>query len=103
MKELKISKTEKYVREHSDGCTLAPDFGFRSCCVNHDVAYSNIDSRTTPFHGNFKARRDADYALKNCIKNEIKGKSIFKKPLPYIYFGFVRAFGWLFYNYKNNS
>lgn len=103
MEKSQHSKKENDVRANSDGCTLAPDFGFRFCCVDHDVSYSNITSDNVSFINNFSTRKDADIKLKNCIKKAVKNKQFWKKPLPYIYYGFVRTFGWLFYNYKNNG
>lgn len=50
--------------------------------------------------GNFKARRKADKRLKACIR----AKGGFKhKVLGPVYFGFVRAFGWAFFNYQSNE
>ena len=45
----------------SDGCTLAPDFNFSTCCFRHDRDY---------WCGGTKAQRvEADRALRACIQS----------------------------------
>lgn len=43
----------------TDGCTLSPDLNFAHCCEAHDRIYWR--------GGSCESRRDADYALKQCI------------------------------------
>ncbi len=65
-----------------DGCTMSPDFTFKSCSDTHDVDYMNCTI----------TRLEADQRLRaciawNCCKNDLPGI------LPAIYYYGVRLFG----------
>lgn len=65
--------------EHTDGCTIVPDFDFRGCCVTHDICYET--------GGSSRDRLRCDLDLRNCIAD--RGHPL----LAQIYFAGVRAFG----------
>ena len=62
----------------SDGCSLAPDFEFRECCVGHDYHYWK--------GGTEQARLDADLEFQRCISNE-------SPRLSHVYYAAVRVGG----------
>lgn len=69
------------MRFKPDGCTIAPDFNFRSCCDQHDMHYRlQVASRS-----------EADRELRDCIIAH--GHPI----LGWAYWLAVRLFGWLFW------
>jgi len=75
----------------ADGVFTAPNsiFGVKinSCCITHDAAYRK---------GGTKAdRKKADICF---LKDMIK-RGVFK-PIAYIYYFAVRAYGWLCWNKK---
>ncbi len=71
-----------------DGCTMSPDFNFGSdCCGEHDYHYQD---RTI-------TRAEADRRLRACMQK--KGYVV----LPWIYWGFVRAFGGFHWRDKQNE
>lgn len=69
-------------------CTGAPEFKFKACCDQHDIAYS--------LGGGEAERAFSDYKFLECM--------IAKRPviLAFIYFFTVRVFGWIFYRYNSN-
>jgi len=70
---------EPIFEQTTDGCTLAPDFNFSSCCRAHDAAYWR--------GGSCEDRRRADAELHSCIKE--KGHPV----LAGLYYLTVRATG----------
>lgn len=75
-----------FVREmlKPGGCTLVPDFGFRSCCDQHDRDYTE----------QVLTRLEADKRLRDCIR--AAGNPV----LAEIYFAGVRVFGGVFWRHK---
>ena len=69
-----------------DQCSFAPDLDIGSCCARHDIAYQ---AGGNEFH-----RYVADIRFRNCIRAE--GRPV----VAAIYYRGVRAFGWLFFNYR---
>lgn len=68
-------------RVKPNGCTLAPDHNFRSCCDAHDEAYTLQKV----------SRLEADMQLRDCITaagHPLKAQ---------VYYAGVRAFGWVFW------
>ncbi|MGN7610978.1 hypothetical protein ACQZV8_02725 [Magnetococcales bacterium HHB-1] len=48
--------------KHSDGCSMFPDYRWKSCCVAHDRSY---------YYGGTKAQRlKADQELKQCVQEK---------------------------------
>ena len=70
----------------SDGCSGAPDFDFRQCCVEHDYYYRNPVERTGV------SRSAADAKLRRCIA--ARGRPV----LSWAYWVSVRALGWIPWN-----
>lgn len=71
------------LRGKTDGCTLSPDFDFKTCCDWHDIRYRENPERIS--------RADADAKLRRCIRR--KGYLV----LPWLYWGAVRLFGGAFW------
>ncbi len=75
----------------NDGCSNAPDFNFKECCVEHDFYYRNDEGITGV------SRSEADKRLRKCMQKK------WKLPLmPWIYWGAVRVSGWWPWN-KNQK
>ena len=64
-----------------DGCTLVPDFDFRSCCDQHDVEYRL----------QVVSRKEADQRLRACIRSS--GHPLKAE----LYYLGVRLFGGIFW------
>lgn len=60
--ESKISQMAAALR--GDGCSMVPDFSFRHCCDEHDIAYRTGKS----WCGEEITRSQADAALRRCIR-----------------------------------
>ena len=75
--------TKHIIKYTTDGCTLAPDFNFKDCCEEHDQDYAE-NYRTSE-----RNRAKADKKLRLCIK--CRGW----KYLCWVYWAFVRIFGWI--------
>ena len=74
----------KRVNLENDGCSGAPDFNFKECCVEHDYYYRNCQSVTGV------SRAKADRLLRRCIQKH------WKLPLmPWVYWTGVRVAGWI--------
>lgn len=73
------------VKYTTDGCSMAPDFNFRECCVEHDYEYAEHHRESE------ENRKEIDKELKLCIG--CKGHKV----LAWIYWAMVRAFGWIPY------
>jgi hypothetical protein len=71
--------TEPVYAFKSDGCSVAPDFNFTQCCLEHDKAYWR--------GGTCAERRAADQALKRCITENGHGF------MSNVYYASVRLFG----------
>ncbi|BCS89956.1 RuvA C-terminal domain-containing protein [Pseudodesulfovibrio sediminis] len=66
----------------TNGCTGLPwRTSFEGCCNQHDIAYALGYSRS-----------DADWILRECIKDQ--GKPV----VAWIVWATVRTFGWCFWN-----
>lgn len=46
------------------GCTAFPEGEWHDCCVQHDLAYRNLDTSVW----NWRAKRQADVALYRCAR-----------------------------------
>ena len=79
---------EKARALNGDGCTNAPDLQFRDCCDLHDIMYR---TGKTPC-GRPVTRAEADRQLRRCMRQR---GGVF---LPWLYWGAVRAFGFLHWN-----
>ncbi len=79
-----LASLGKRVNLENDGCSSAPDFNFKECCVEHDYYYRNPEEDTGVSRG------EADKRLRQCIQK--RWKLLF---MPWIYWGFVRAAGWI--------
>lgn len=80
-----------------DGCTCAPDFDFSYCCQMHDYLY---------WRGGINgSRAKADEMLFKCISRhgKRKGQPLRYLALAYIYWIFVRAFGWYSFSKQKNK
>ena len=76
-KEEAISWADNKLRtDDSDGCTLAPDFGFSICCRRHDVMIRYNQGITD---------KDADLYLRECITDHGYQKTAF------VYWFFARV------------
>lgn len=73
------------VKYTTDGCSFAPDFNFRDCCVQHDYDYAEYHRESEEK----RAKIDSDLHL--CIK--CRAGAV----LACIYWAAVRAFGWVPY------
>jgi hypothetical protein len=74
----------KRVNMDNDGCSGAPDFNFKKCCVEHDFYYRNCESITGV------SRWEADKLLRQCIRKN------WKLPfMPWLYWIGVRSAGWI--------
>ena len=69
----------------TDGCTGAPDFSFKACCVEHEYYYRNPQELTGV------SRSEADCRLRKCIAKKCGS-------VAWIYWGAVRLFGWIPWN-----
>jgi hypothetical protein len=74
-----IQNTITRVRQKTDGCTLAPDFDFQVCCIEHDLHYAENHGRIT--------RLEADNRLRECISDN--GRPV----IALVYWLAVRVFG----------
>lgn len=84
----KMSEKLKAVKQFtSDGCTMAPDLVFKTCCEEHDMYYA-LGGVT---------RREADKRLRLCIKS--KGYPV----LAWVYWIAVRLFGWIPYHFSKSA
>ena len=88
----------------TDGCSLFPDrspvghadWAWCHCCVVHDLAYWR--------GGTAKDRRDADDALKACVRNDSRSTTLATAMFlgvrvgggPYLYTSFRWGYGWPF-------
>lgn len=84
----------KRVKEHAkalkgDGCTSAPDFWYRRCCDEHDIAYRT--GKTVD--GADITRAEADKRLFDCMCKRGKTPIVGRFIIPALYWGAVRIFG----------
>lgn len=70
------------VKYSTDGCSFAPDFNFRDCCVQHDYDYAEHHRESE------EKRAEIDNEMRLCIK--CRAGAI----VAWIYWAGVRAFGW---------
>lgn len=82
------------VKEHAaalkgDGCSGSPDFFYRRCCDEHDIAYRT--GKTVC--GKPITRAEADKALFQCMRKTGKTPITGRIILPSIYWLAVRIFG----------
>ena len=68
----------------NDGCSNAPDFNFKECCVEHDFYYRNDEGVTGV------SRSEADKRLRKCIQKRWRLPVV-----PWLYWGVVRTVGWM--------
>ena len=73
------------VKYTTDGCSFAPDFNFRDCCVQHDYDYAEH------YRESEAKRKEIDSEFHLCIKCRAG------VVLAWIYWAAVRAFGWVPY------
>jgi hypothetical protein len=74
----------------ANGCTGVPDFCFKRCCDEHDVAYHTGKDQL----GNDISRPEADRKLMRCIDAmALEGETEAQRVLAPIYFVGVRVFG----------
>lgn len=82
------------VKEHAlalkgDGCTDSPDFFYRRCCDEHDIAYRT--GKTVD--GEWISRREADYRMFKCMQKTGKTPILGTHIIPSLYWVAVRFFG----------
>lgn len=71
---------------------LVPDFCWRGVCDLHDLAYY--------LGGTAFDRRRADYAFLDAM---LEVCPWYLAPVAYLYFGYVRCFGWLTFNFGGRT
>lgn len=84
----------------SDGCTMWPDAGIKSCCLKHDMKYW--------CGGSFKERRSADLAFMQCIRQKERAGDGLVEYLglkiggsPFLPFSWRWGYGWSWPKYKS--
>lgn len=79
---------KEVITRRGRGCTVVPDLDFHCCCVDHDLAYERGGTRSD------RLRADKEF-LKCMLERDDK-----YRPMAYVYYAGVRAFGWMFWRKK---
>lgn len=72
-----------------DGCSSSPDFFYKRCCDDHDIAYRT--GKTVD--GEPISRAEADKRFYACMRKHGKTPVLGKMILPWTYWMGVRLFG----------
>jgi hypothetical protein len=77
----------------TDGCSAVPDFGFTSCCNNHDRDYAlHVDHRGKP-----TTRLRSDLRLLSCMLHDKRRPLLRRLLVSPVFFLGVRLFGGKFW------
>jgi len=83
-------RVKEYAKDlRGDGCTASPDFFYRKCCDEHDIAYRT--GKTVD--GAWISRKEADYQMFKCMQQTGKTPILGTLIIPGLYWVAVRLLG----------